>query len=37
MIYAAGLPVAVRNAVTALDQGISYGERDRLDAATKKK
>jgi hypothetical protein len=37
MLYAAGLPVAVRDAVTALDQGISYGERDRLDAATKKK
>jgi len=36
LCFDGGLPVAVRDAVTALDQGVSHGERDRLDAASKK-
>jgi hypothetical protein len=37
LLFAAGLPVAMRDAVTALDQGISHGERDRLDDSKKKR
>lgn len=36
LLYQGGLPSCVSRAVTALDQGVSYGERDRLEASEKR-
>ena len=36
LAYESGLPVAVRDAVTALDQGMNHGARDRIDNAKKR-
>lgn len=36
LAYESGIPVAVRDAVTALDQGVSHGSKDRIENAKKR-